>query len=296
MTANNRPQFPLYIPTKGRFDTMLTSRALCEMAQPHTLVVEPQEIELYQRAAHGTIASVLPLDMRYKARYDTCDDLGLSKSTGPGPARNFIWDHSIEQGHAWHWVMDDNIKYFARMQRNNRIKTVSPAIFRAMEDFCLRYMNVGMAGPAYTMFGFCEHMSRLPPFVLNTRIYSCNLIRNDIPFRWRGRYNEDTILSLDMLKAKWCTVQFNAFLQNKVRTQTIAGGNTDEFYAKEGTLAKSAMQQKVHPDVSRVVWKFKRWHHQVDYTPFKKTKLIRKPDVQISSTRNEYGMKVKRAT
>ena len=75
-----------------------------------------------------------------------------------------------------------------------------------------------------------------------------------------------------------------------------AGGNTDEFYAKEGTLAKSAMQQKVHPDVSRVVWKFKRWHHQVDYTPFKKTKLIRKPDVQISSTRNEYGMKVKRAT
>jgi len=44
------------------------------------------------------------------------------------------------------------------------------------------------------------------------------LIRNDVPYRWRGRYNEDTDLSLRMLKDRWCTIQFNAFLQGKAAT------------------------------------------------------------------------------
>jgi hypothetical protein len=95
-----------------------------------------------------------------------------------------------------------------------------------------------------------------------------------------------------MLKAGWCTVQFNAFLQEKIRTQTIGGGNTAEFYAKEGTFAKSKMQIDVHPDVSKMVWKFGRCHHHVDYTPFKKQKLIKKEGLEISPAVKDYGMKL----
>lgn len=110
--------------------------------------------------------------------------------------------------------------------------------------------------------------------------------------RWRGRYNEDTILSLDMLKAGWCTIQFNAFLQGKVHTQTMKGGNTDELY-REGTLAKSQMMVTTHPDVSRVVWKFNRWHHHVDYRRFKRNQLKLKPGIDLSTMEpNEYGMKL----
>lgn len=286
--TDNYPQFPLYVPSKGRSEYMMTSKALSTMGIKHFVVVEPQEVQAYEQASIGLLAKIIPLDMSYKEKYELCDNLGLSKSTGPGPARNFIWDHSINQGHAWHWVMDDNIKHFARMNRNERVKTTSPAMWRAMEDFVLRYKNVGMAGPNYAMFAFGA--SKLPPFITNTRIYSCNLIRNDLSFRWRGRYNEDTILSLDMLKAGWCTIQFNAFLQEKIRTQTISGGNSDEFYLKEGTTAKSKMQVAVHPDVSKIVWKFGRVHHHVDYTKFKKQKLIRKDDIQIDTSPNEYGM------
>jgi hypothetical protein len=133
-----------------------------------------------------------------------------------------------------------------------------------------------------------------PPFILNTRIYSCNLIRNDAPFRWRGRYNEDTDLSLRMLKAGWCTVQFNAFLQWKKWTQQLKGGNTAEFYAREGTLAKSQMQVAMHPDVSRLVWKFGRWHHHVDYRRFRKNTLRRRPDAVIPSGVNNYGLTLTR--
>ena len=284
MSPRDYPLFPLYIPTKGRADSRLTSKALTRQGVRHYLVVEPQEVEAYERAARGTLATVLPLDMSYKARYELCDDLGLTRGTGPGPARNFIWDHSIATGHAWHWVMDDNIRRFDRVNRNTQIECLTPAYWRAMEDFVLRYENVAMAGPNYMMF--VAMRDKRPPFITNTRIYSCNLIRNDVPFRWRGRYNEDTILSLDMLKAGWCTVQFNAFVQEKIATQTLGGGNTAEFYAKEGTAPKSEMLKRVHPDVTTLVWKFNRHHHHVDYKRFK-TPLRRKPDaVLVSETAN----------
>ncbi len=129
---------------------------------------------------------------------------------------------------------------------------------------------------------------------MNTRIYSCNLIRNDIPYRWRGRYNEDTDLSLRVLKDGWCTIQFNAFLQDKARTQSIKGGCNSEFYEREGTLPKSKMQVALHPDVSRLVRKFGRWHHEVDYGPFKKNKLIRKPNTEAKSGIDNYGMTLAR--
>jgi hypothetical protein len=285
-------QFPLYIPSKGRSEYMMTSKALDVMGVDHKIIVEEQEYTKYLAAVEGNKNKLLVLDISYKDKYELCDKLGLTKSTGPGPARNFAWDHAISEGHKWHWVMDDNIKCFRRMHRNERIKVTSGTFWKAMEDFVLRYKNVAMAGPNYSMFAFGA--SKLPPFITNTRIYSCNLIRNDVPFRWRGRYNEDTILSLDMLKAGWCTIQFNAFLQEKIRTQTIGGGNTAEFYAKEGTFAKSKMQIEVHPDVSKMVWKFGRYHHHVDYTPFKKQKLIKKDGLEIEQAVNNYGMKLVR--
>jgi hypothetical protein len=118
------------------------------------------------------------------------------------------------------------------------------------------------------------------------------LIRNDIPYRWRGRYNEDTDLSLRVLKDGFCTVQFNAFIQEKAQTQTLKGGNTEEFYAKEGTLPKSKMLEDMHPDVAKVVWKFNRWHHHVDYRAFKKNRLIKKESLVIPNAINNYGMKL----
>lgn len=284
-----QPQFPLYIVSKGRADSRLTARTLEGMGVPYFIVVEPQEVDAYS-AVIGPCGRVLALDMAYKDRYDTFDDHGTTKSTGPGPARNFVWDHSLANGHAWHWVMDDNIRYFYRLNRNRKIIAGDGTCFRVMEDFVLRYENIAMAGPNYHMFA--KQKQRIPPFITNTRIYSCNLIRNDTPFRWRGRYNEDTDLSLRMLKAGWATVQFNAYLQGKVRTQTLKGGNTAEFYAKEGTIAKSRMQVRMHPDVSELVWKFGRWHHHVDYRPFKANPLVPRKDFVAPSGIDEYGMRL----
>lgn len=284
------PRYPIYIVSKGRWDTRMTSKALEYMKVPYHIVVEPQEYDSYC----SVIAKekVMILDMDYKLNYDSCDDLGNTKSKGPGGARNFCWDDAIKRGYKWHWVMDDNISCFCRLNNNARIVVSSGTIFRCMEDFVNRYTNIAQAGPNYCMFA--SSAAFYPPFVLNTRIYSCLLIRNDIPYRWRGRYNEDTDLSLRVLKDGWCTVQFNAFLQEKTGTQQVKGGNTAEFYSKEGTMPKSKMLQDLHPDVAKVVWKFQRWHHYVDYTPFKKNNLIRREDIDIPKGINNYGMKLVR--
>jgi len=282
------PEFPLYIVSKGRWDIRQTVKTLERMEVPFYIIIEGEEYDKYAKVIHSDKILVPP--QKYKDEYDTCDLLGDQKSKGPGSARNFAWDHSIECGFDWHWVMDDNICNFYRINRNKYIVCADGTPFKVMEDFCLRYTSVAMAGPNYFMF--VPRKSKVPPFTLNTRIYSCNLIRNDTPYRWRGRYNEDTDLSLRMLKDGWCTIQFNAFTQHKAPTQTVKGGNTEQFYNKEGTLPKSKMQVLLHPDVSKLVWRFNRWHHLVNYKPFKKNALVKRTDVEIKKGVDNYGMKL----
>lgn len=289
-----QPSAPIYIVSKGRWqpERRMTGRALERMGLCYRIVVEEQEADDYRASCDPRYATVLVLDPRYRREYDTCDDLGDSKPKGSGAARNFAWDHALAEGHAWQWTMDDNIAGFVRLYRNQKIRCDDGAVLRAMEEFAARYINVAMAGPHYRYFA--AQRAIIPPFTLNSRVYSCNLIRTAVPFRWRGRYNEDTILSLDMLKAGWCTLLFKAFLANKLTTQAkLPGGNTDSVYL-DGTLPKSQQLVDVHPDVSRVVWKYGRWHHHVDYSRFKRNRLQRRPDVVIPEGPNEYGMKLVR--
>lgn len=280
------PQWPLYIVSKGRAESRLTAKALTAMRVPFSVVVEAQELDAY--AAVIDRQQLLVLDPAYQRDYDTCDDVGDAKSKGPGAARNFAWDHSVSNGASWHWVMDDNIRGFYRLFRNDKITVTDGTIFRCMEDYCARFATVAMAGPAYDFM--TKRKVKLQPLIVNTRIYSCNLIRNDVPFRWRGRYNEDTDLSLRMLKAGYCTIEFNAFLQRKAATQTVKGGCDRDFYAREGTAPKSEMQVRLHPDVSRLVYKFGRIHHHVDYRPFHANKFVLARGVTVPDGVDEYGL------
>lgn len=72
----------------------------------------------------------------------------------------------------------------------------------------------------------------------------------------------------------------------------MAGGNTKEFYEHEGTMNKSQMLVNLHPDCSKVVWRFNRWHHHVDYSRFKDNILRKKDGLNIPDVINNYGMKL----
>jgi hypothetical protein len=282
------PKHPVYIVSKGRWESRLTSKALERMKVPYHIVVEEQEYDNYAKVIDPSKILILP--EHYLENYDTCDDLGRTKSVGPGAARNFVWDHSVMNGATKHWVMDDNLDAFHRLNRNMKVVVESGTIFKAAEDFVDRYSNVPISGLNY--YSFCKTTDKVPPIVLNTRIYSCLLIDNTCKYKWRGRYNEDTDLSLRVLKDGDCTIQFNAFLAGKVTTQRMSGGNTKEFYEHEGTMNKSQMLVDLHPDCSKVVWRFNRWHHHVDYSRFKDNILRKKAGLIIPDVVNNYGMKL----
>lgn len=277
------PKYPVYIVSKGRAENGLTTKALDKMGVPHYIVVEIEEACEYKEKTNGEI---LVLPNRYLNNYDTCDNLGSTRSKGPGGARNFCLDHSLENGFKRHWVMDDNLDAFHYLNKNEKYEVETGATLRAAEDFVDRYSNVPVAGLNY--YSFCKKTDKVPPFITNTRIYSCLLIENEAGYRWRGRYNEDTDLSLRVLKDGLCTIQFNAFLCGKVTTQRMKGGNTKEFYAEEGTLPKSQMLADLHPDVASVVWRFNRWHHHVNYKVFSKNALINKGENKNGI--NNYGL------
>lgn len=261
----------------------MTARALLAMNVPHRVVIEPQEHEQYAAVINPASLLVLPFS-----------NLGQ----GSIPARNWVWEHAIGEGHVRHWVLDDNIKHFGRLYKNKRYRVNNGATFAACEDFADRYQNVALAGMQYR--GFTEERSKHPPFIPNTRIYSCILIQNDIPYRWRGRYNEDTDLSIRVLKDGWCTVLFYAFFADKAPTMTVPGGNTESLYilnnGQDGRLLMAQSLQQQHPDVVTITRKWGRWQHQVDYRPFKRNRLVRRTGVDVPSGVNEYGMRlVKRA-
>jgi len=280
-------RYPVYVVSKGRHINNITSKALNRLGIKHYVVVEADEYESYK--AHVS-ADVLVLHKKYLNEYDTCDNFGEEKSKGPGAARNFCIDHSYTNGFKRHWVLDDNFECFYYLNKNKINEVEASGTFSAAEDFVDRYSNVPVAGMNYN--SFCKSTDPVPPFLLNTRIYSCLLIENASGYRWRGRYNEDTDLSLRVLKAGLCTIQFNAFLCGKVTTQRMSGGNTKEFYANEGSLPKSQMLADLHPDVARVVWKFNRWHHHVNYKKFKGNKLLKIVDTSSFKKVDNYNLKI----
>lgn len=278
-------RYPICIPSKGRADVQKTGKALDRMGVSYKFFVESDEYEEYVK--HLGVDKVVSMPF---------NNLGQ----GSIPARNFIWEWAKERGHKRHWTVDDNILFFARCNCNRRLCVRGGGFFQAMEDYVDRYENIAMAGPHNK--GFMPDRSDKPaPYLLNSRVYSCILLDTSLPDRWRGRYNEDTDLSLRLLKQGKCTVLFRALLMHKADTvgvkncKAMKGGNTDNVYnGGDHRLAFAQSLAEQHPDCVKVTWKFNRWHHEVDYSAFKKNTPIYKKGITPTRSVNEYGMRLVR--
>ena len=270
------PKYPIYIISKGRWELRPTSKLLDELNVPYNIVIEPHKYDKYSAVIAPEKILKLPFS-----------NLGQ----GSIPARNWVWEHSISIGAKRHWLLDDNIYSFWRLNNNQHIRLSSSVIFNIIEDFTDRYENIAFSGPENLTF--VRKVDKVPPIKFNTRVYSCTLINNDIPYRWRGRYNEDTDLCLRALKDKWCTILFYAFTMDKATTMIMKGGNTDNVYIDNDARYKFAESlKKQHPHEVDIVWKWGRWHHSVNYSIFKHNKPKLK-NINIPQGINNYGMELK---
>ena len=274
-----KPRYPVYVISKGRFENCLTAKFLIEDGVDFFLVVEPQEKNEYASRYGAERVLVLPFA-----------NLGL----GSIPARNFCWEHSKKNGHFRHWILDDNIAKMRRLTKGKRLACNSKYAFVATEDFTDRYENIAIAGLNYTFFA----IAKMPPFYLNCHVYSTLLIRNDLDYRWRGRYNEDTDLCLQVLSGGWCTVLMNAFLIDKMATMQMKGGNTDVLYKGDGRLVMAKSLERMWPGVVKTERRFNRPQHVIKnawkgFDP----ELIRRKDIDWDNLKtNNYGMKLKQVT
>lgn len=243
------PAAPIYIISKGRADRSLTHAMLLRYAVPHRVVVEPQEAEAYAAANPSMEIIETPFS-----------NLGL----GSIPARNFVWDHALASGASHHWILDDNIGKYRRRPPGDHIRReIDPAeAFEGVERFCARYENVGLAGCEYHMFS--PPGSHTQPVSLNRRIFSNLYIDHRLPYRWRGRYNEDTDLSLQVLSSRWwVTFLFNHWLAYKTPTGLMKGGNADELYAGDGRTKMARALERQWPRAVETYRVYDRAQHRV---------------------------------
>lgn len=270
------PKWPVFIPTKGRADTRMTIRMFDTLGVPYTIFVETQEYDLYARHVPCDRIHVLP-----------------HQNQGLTVTRNYIWDYAAERGHEWFWTFDDNIDGLYRFNHNLKTPCADATIMAVIEDFASRYENLAITGMNYFMFVKRKYV--IPPYILNTRIYSNMLIRtfakdrNGNPYRNVTFYNDDTDLCVRVLKDSWCTVLFNAFLIYKQTTMTVPGGMTDYYEQTNKRLEFAEELQRAHPDCVTVTEKWGRFHHQVDYSRFTQ-QLRRRPDLDIQKGVNDFGM------
>lgn len=277
-----KPQYPVYVISKGRFDNCLTAKFLIEDNCPFHLVVEPQEADEYIKRFGKEHVYILPFS-----------NLGL----GGIPARNWCWEHAKKAGFKRHWILDDNIRDIKRRYKAHRIRCEAGTAFNVCEEFTDRYENIAISGMNYTMF--VADKFQLKPFFLNNHVYSCLLILNDLPNRWRGRYNEDTDLCLQVLADGWCTVLFNAFMINKMKTMTMKGGNAQELYKGDGRLKMARSLERVWPYVVTVDRRFKRPQHKI-HSEWRKfdTPLVRRKDIDFNNLPkiNNYGLELEQVS
>jgi hypothetical protein len=273
------PQYPIFIPSKGRWRDPQTVKALKRIGVPFTVVIEKQEQDCYAKSIGADNLLVLPHR-----------DKGLTVT------RNWIWDYAESLGVEKFWTMDDNIQYFCRLNKNMKHEFSNGTFLKVIEDFVGRYANVPVAGMQYEFF-MPRRKKCLSPFSPNKRVYSNMLIETKAcdprgkPYRNECYFNDDTDLCLRILKDGLCTILFNAFLIKKTATMTCKGGNTPE-YQDDGRWKMAEELRQKHPDVTTITHKWGRWQHHVDYRRFKGNQLIKKPDAIHGVGVDNYGMKL----
>lgn len=248
--------YPIYIISKGRAYNPMTALNFEKAGINYLIAVEPQEKEEYIKVLGEKRILVLPFK-----------NLGL----GSYPARNYCWEHAKNNGYKYHWLFDDNIQCFVKWidGKRKKIDDIISAI-KYVENYAKK-TNIDILG-----FEEPNFVVKPPkkPFKINCHVYSAMLIKNNLPYRWRLKYNEDVDLCLQVLHNGGFTASCVYYMADKVSTaQKMKGGNQTELYKgndPKKNLLKAKMLEAVWPQYAKTVIRFNRHHHLVDWRVFSK--------------------------
>ncbi|MEE1227289.1 MAG: hypothetical protein UHM08_09330 [Bacteroidales bacterium] len=281
---NDEFTYPIFIISYNRPNANArTIVSLIKYGIKFNVVVHKEQLNDYKRFFNSPLVNWIIFDDEYKHKYETLSNVdSYEKNAGSGAERNFAWDCAKNAGYTAYWNFDDNMGFMYQTgkltgskrslervlvkDRNTFVK-----LFHKAEDFYDSYDNLFIME-----LGECNNfLSRNIP-TINRRCYSALLINTAIPTQWRGRYNEDTIMSIDCLINGFCTVQTPILLKIKQSTRDAKGGNhavgkgkddlknqvySDAVDYEFSSSLKSQLLVAVYPQYCYLKYRVGRIHH-----------------------------------
>lgn len=281
---NDEFTYPIFIISYNRPNANAsTISSFIKYGIKFNVVVHKEQLQAYKTYFKSPLINWIIFDDEYKHKYETLSNVSsYEKNAGSGAERNFAWDCAKNAGYSAYWNFDDNMCFIYQTKKLTgsgksfeRKHLSDPAVFRELfhkaEDFYDSYDNLFILelGES-TYFGF----RNIP--VINRRCYSALLINTAIPTQWRGRYNEDTIMSIDTLINGFCTIQSPILLKAKQSTRAAKGGNHSVGKGKDdlknqvysdgidyefSSSLKSQLLVAVYPQYCYLKYRVGRIHH-----------------------------------
>ena len=198
-------QYPIYVPSRGRFTTATTPVLLTMAGLDYFLVVEKKEFDDYVKYFPLTNIISLP-----------GSDYGSL-----GFARNFTKEHAKKRGHQYHWQLDDDFTAVFQHRLGKKDSTPMVEIFNHVEAFVAKYSNIGQVGFSATNF----LRQKVKEYQLNTYTYGVLLVNNGTKSKHRMHVT-DLDYNLQLLFEGYCTVRFDCFAFSTPTMSSRPGGCT----------------------------------------------------------------------
>lgn len=213
--------YPIFVPSKGRALTSNLLKATTSCHLPITVVVEPQESEIYAKEY-----------MNYNILVLEKNDQGITY------VRNEIKEYAEKMGLHKFWMMDDDINGFFFREGNKMIKSTAELVLLDAQDHLEKIPNLGIGALEYQQLAW----SATKEYAMNSYCDVCVLIDNERTAGQRYRPylegKEDRDFAMQTIAAGMQTARTTLYAFSAPKNGSNAGGLKETFYDKDGREAE----------------------------------------------------------
>jgi len=243
-------KYKINILSLGRYNDELgtTHKILCEMQIHHYMFVEKDEYELYNNWVNHDYCELINSGHNYS-----------NLKEGGQHIRNYIIEYWLERGEEYIWMLDDNIQGYLRLYKGFKVDVKSKEIFTSIEHYMNHFDNIGLC--SHNIQSLIRQKSNKNCLVINGKHFSSLLINITTGIRFRFKYNEDHIFSIDNINQGYQTICFNHILYDKLTSGTQKGGNqsiynsdtNNQGYIDKCNLTKQMLENEIENGLIKMI-------------------------------------------
>lgn len=258
----------IYIISKGR-PQCTTARTLQKIKYPGEWYIvcgnNDETIDEYRNNFGDE--KILVFDWYEEIKHtDTLDNFGFDNiPSGACPVRNATQRIAKERGENRCWQLDDDYTSFQRYDhhsKKNKIIKDGGVLWRSMYNIAKFGYVIGAANVGFSLSTKEVCPDQRKSFA--RRVFNAHNMPVDGFIEWRGRLNDDLINAMLVHHAGRIEFQLKYLSISTKQTQSESGGLT-EFYKVVGTVRKTAYAVLIDPKHVKLVTRFGRYHHKVDW-------------------------------